>query len=251
MNAAGGSWDHVTRLLRQPGQPFADTSLFAVNAVSELMRRHVTVALSGDGGDEAFGGYDVYWRLGVIDLLQPAGRAARARASSVRRWAAVCATSLRRTTSRSSRRCSRRSGPRRAGATALRAAVAAAAAAGQHAPRSADSASGGGEHHGLILANDFLPKVDTASVRHGLEVRVPMLDEEVIDYGLTLPRTLRVRGRTGKRLLRALQPATCLPRSRPSRSTASRSPSCTRRGWRRSSATGRTPASTAAGCSSA
>jgi len=41
----------VTRLLRQPGQPFADSSLFAVDAVSELMRRHVSVALSGDGGE--------------------------------------------------------------------------------------------------------------------------------------------------------------------------------------------------------
>ena len=52
------------------GQPFADTSLFAVNAVCRLMRRHVTVALSGDGGDEGFGGYDVYWRIARIAALQ-------------------------------------------------------------------------------------------------------------------------------------------------------------------------------------
>src|SRR5262249_34369298 len=50
-----GTWEHVTALLLHSGQPFADTSFFAVNAVCKLMRRHVTVALSGDGGDEAFG----------------------------------------------------------------------------------------------------------------------------------------------------------------------------------------------------
>ena len=52
-----GPGEHITDLLSHAGQPFADTSLFAVNAVSRLMRKHVTVALSGDGGDEAFGGY--------------------------------------------------------------------------------------------------------------------------------------------------------------------------------------------------
>ena len=61
-----GTWDHVTGLLLHAGQPFADTSLFAVNAVCRLMRRHVTVALSGDGGDEGFGGYDSYWQLARI-----------------------------------------------------------------------------------------------------------------------------------------------------------------------------------------
>jgi asparagine synthetase B (glutamine-hydrolysing) len=47
-----------------------DTSLFAVNAICRLMRRYVTVAISGDGGDEAFGGYDIYWRLARIARWQ-------------------------------------------------------------------------------------------------------------------------------------------------------------------------------------
>src|SRR4029453_15972648 len=70
MNGVGGTWDHVTGLLRHYGQPFADTSQFAVNAVCRLMRQHVTVALSGDGGDEGFGGYDMYWRIARIAQVQ-------------------------------------------------------------------------------------------------------------------------------------------------------------------------------------
>jgi len=56
MDDMRGTWDYITGLLRHAGQPFADTSLFAVHAVCRLMRRHVTVALSGDGGDEGFDG---------------------------------------------------------------------------------------------------------------------------------------------------------------------------------------------------
>ena len=70
MDSVQGTWEHVTNLLRHAGQPFADTSLFAANAVCRLMRQHVTVALSGDGGDEAFGGYDLYWQLARIAIWQ-------------------------------------------------------------------------------------------------------------------------------------------------------------------------------------
>jgi len=56
----------------------------------------------------------------------------------------------------------------------------------------------------LILPNDFLFKVDTASMKEGLEVRVPMLDEELFAFGLSLPHRLKVNGRTCKRVLRAI-----------------------------------------------
>jgi asparagine synthase (glutamine-hydrolysing) len=222
---APGTWDHVTSLLLHAGQPFADTSLFAANAVCRLMRRHVTVALSGDGGDEGFGGYDVYWRI-----------------ANIARWQRL-PVQIRR------------------GGTALLASIPKLGDLTEHLPqrmRELDSADDTSvmqvlhcwireEEHGhlcretdvlpvrrlfephwehalppkacrlerlsvhatevntrLILPNDFLFKVDTASMRESLEVRVPMLDEDLFAFGLSLPHYLKVNGRTCKRVLRAV-----------------------------------------------
>src|SRR5262249_25540983 len=54
----------------------------------------------------------------------------------------------------------------------------------------------------LMLPNDFLFKVDTASMKESMEIRVPMLDEDLFDFGLSLPHSLKVNGRTCKNVLR-------------------------------------------------
>ena len=56
----------------------------------------------------------------------------------------------------------------------------------------------------LSMANDFLFKVDTASMRESLEVRVPMLDEDLFAFGLSLSHACKVEGRSSKRVLRAV-----------------------------------------------
>ena len=70
MENGQGTWDHITGLLAHAGQPFADTSLFAVNAVLQADAAARDSCLSGDGGDEGFGGYDVYWKIARIALWQ-------------------------------------------------------------------------------------------------------------------------------------------------------------------------------------
>jgi len=220
-----GTWDEVTGLLRHAGQPFADTSLFAVDAVSRAMREHVTVALSGDGGDEGFGGYEAYWNITAVDQLRRAPpflwrAAARALdplahvrlvrptlSRRLRDLAGADDTSVVQTLFSWVREREHRE--------LLADPEVAASPRRLFEPRWPLSLDGHGSidrlsacvlevNLRLVLPNQFLAKVDTASMRHSLEVRVPLLDEELIDFGLTLPHALRVERRTGKRVLRGL-----------------------------------------------
>jgi asparagine synthase (glutamine-hydrolysing) len=226
MGNSQGTWEHITGLLRHAGQPFADTSLFAVNAVSRLVRAHVTVALSGDGGDEAFGGYNLYWQIASIARFQmlPA---------LLRRTAPIAMTPLARfgiipesyrdrykdfvdgddisiiqnlfcwvREEEQGRLCldfdqtlpirrlfeprwEHRVPPGLSRAERL-------------------SVLATESNIRLILPNDFLFKVDMASMKESLEVRVPMLDEDLFALGLSLPHSCKVKGRTCKKVLRGV-----------------------------------------------
>lgn len=219
------SWDYVCELLRQPGQPFGDTSIFGVHAVSRLMRKHVTVALSGDGGDEGFGGYPTFsqiqsavwfqrlpmWAQHAVAMpMQAAGRL-----GVVPPGAASAAEQL--------------AGANDAGILAY---VLSWIRPQEHAnimrghdtlpvhrffeprwnhvlPSTASrlerlSALATEVRTRLILAGDYLPKVDAASMKEGLEVRVPMLDDHLFAYGLTLPHRLKVINGQTKPVLRAV-----------------------------------------------
>jgi asparagine synthase (glutamine-hydrolysing) len=221
----GGSWDDITALLRHAGQPFADTSLFAVDAVSRAMREHVTVALSGDGGDEGFGGYEAYWNVNTVAHL----RHAPAFLWHAAAWALEPLAYVGLVRPTLSRRLRDLAG---ADDTSVVQTLFSWLREGEHRelmvdPESAQpprrlfeqrwsvSLNGHGgidrlaacvveANMRLVLPNQFLTKVDIASMRHSLEVRVPLLDESLIDFGLTLPHRLRVQGRTGKRVLRKL-----------------------------------------------
>lgn len=225
MNDTRGSWDHITGLLLHAGQPFADTSLFAFNAVCRLMRRHVTVALSGDGGDEGFGGYALYHRILRITRWQnlPA---------QIWRGASIALAPLERIALIPERLPQRVKELAGADDTAVIQNLLCWVRDEEHRhlcrdvgllpvrrlfeprwenvlPPSASrlerlSAHATEIYTRLLLPNDFLFKVDMASMRESLEVRVPMLDEELFGFGLSLPHSLKVNGRVCKRVLRAV-----------------------------------------------
>lgn len=226
MDGIEGTWEYITGLLRHAGQPFADTSLFAVHAVCQLMRRYITVALSGDGGDEGFGGYNYYWQIARIAHLQTLPL-------PIWHGTSIALTPL------ASFGVVPRHWPQRfrelAGADDIAIIQNLFSWIGEEEqsrlwiedqkvlplrrlfepqweyrlPPDASrlerlSAYATEASIRLTLPNDFLFKVDTASMKESLEVRVPMLDEKLFAFGLSLPHRLKVKGRTGKRVLRAL-----------------------------------------------
>ena len=223
----------IPRLPTLYDEPFADPSMIPTFLVSELARRHVTVSLSGDGGDELFGGYGRYrlgralWR-GLEWIPGPVRRGAAALAlpsaapGSMSRLADALARPL--TGTRSLRERLRQA----ADVLAVRSPAAlyhylmsywklpAAIVPGASEPPipQTDStrwAAVSGIAHQMMyldlltyLPDDILVKLDRASMGVSLEGRVPLLDHRVIEFAWRLPLRFRMRGGVGKWLLRQL-----------------------------------------------
>jgi len=200
-------------------EPFADSSQIPTYAVCKLARQHVTVALSGDGGDELFLGYDRYFyakqwwnRLKRIPLplrqvaalishLHPerlAGLFGNLGRRTLWRIDAVGVTDFphfyKRLLSHHTHPASlvRGAGPETRSAlnTVL---------PGKDIFRSMslwDTL--------MYLPDDILTKVDRASMAVSLEARVPLLDHRVVEFAASLPTNLKVRDGQGKHLLREL-----------------------------------------------
>ncbi len=216
----------LSQILYRFGEPFADLSALAVHAISRAARAHITVALSGDGGDESFGGYA---NVQAAHLAQHA-----------RRWSPAL---LRRAAARvlGSGALSRRSATARRAASwlgqyvdrsvldhydlqnhwhqalrgrlyapAMRERVAGNAARALVAGLQADTDDlHDAERHlytdlHLRLPGDYLPKVDIASSLVSMEVRSPFLDPQVVEFAARLPLGVKLRWGRQKYLLRRL-----------------------------------------------
>ena len=199
-------------------EPFGDSSAIPTWYVSELARRHVTVVLSGDGGDELFGGYDRYFphhRVAAFDRWAPPG--SRAIASLAWPWLPHGATGknfLRRISRDEEGRYLDEIGyfqpdEKAALLTAdLRRQVGDADAGtrlGRHFARLRGLPWQGQMMHfdfETYLPEDILTKVDRMSMAHSIESRVPLLDNEVIEFAARLPAALKIKNGRRKHILK-------------------------------------------------
>lgn len=210
----------LPRMLRHFGEPFADSSALPTWLVSELARQRVTVALSGDGGDELFAGYTWLRRNLQVAQLRRAPAPCRAAALAIlRRWPASPRRNQLLRAFEDASSDSRAAYRRRLSCftAAERAALYQpewAAHLQAQPPRDAfaeHAAAGAGlglgdwmlrQDMAMYLPGDILTKVDRASMAHGLEVRVPMLDRALVDFALSLPFALKFHRGRSKRVLR-------------------------------------------------
>jgi asparagine synthase (glutamine-hydrolysing) len=235
-----GDWaltpEAIFDLLRHFDQPFADTSLFPTYWISRAVREHgIICTLSGDGGDEAFGGYGRFWRANRLAqlmawpgwLLDAAGatgarlagwtrdlgrqvakaaRFAQAGASD----SAVLIAGLSNYLTEHEKQALVRPAARDGLATAYR-------HFDGYVPRGTTALEELSRRltdrlFAVSLPADMLRKVDMMSMRASIEVRVPLLDEALVALGLALPHRLKTDGTSGKRVLRELA-RRWLPRS--------------------------------------
>ena len=227
---AKDDFDLIDQLAAIYDEPFADSSAMPTYRVCQSARAHVTVALSGDGGDEVFAGYRRY-RLhrneervrqalplalrkplfGFLGSIYPkadwAPRPLRAKttfqtlgretAEAYFRGMSLMRAEMRsRLFSSSFTRALQGYDPGEVLARHMNAAP-------------ADDPVSQAQYADLktYLSGDILTKVDRASMANSLEVRVPLLDHEVVEWAASLPATLKLRKSEGKYVFKkAIEP---------------------------------------------
>lgn len=201
----------IPKLASMFGEPFADSSQIPTYLVSKMTREHVTVSLSGDGGDELFCGYNSYesvvraWNkikqipyfirkpCGELVLHSPLRehRRTRIRASLLRAKGpsdlyihSYETDPLNHKISLDNKSCSYKYS--------------------EYDPKFLSEAN-----HNMMLMDllmyhpdDILVKVDRAAMAVSLETRVPMLDKDVVEFAWTLPIEYKREGAIGKKVLR-------------------------------------------------
>jgi len=196
-------------------QPLADPAYPLTWFLSRVTKREITVAISGDGADELFGGYDKFNRLsgnrprtplkGAMNWLHRRGLFPGAFAGSFltgEDWTHYKKVS-----------CGQFPGNRKDLSRFL-VKSAAARVSGRPLAKWLEEVEkyGGHDNRMALMKADFwtylsencLVKTDRASMASGLEVRVPFLGNEVVDFALKMPDEIHFKGRQGKQLLRGL-----------------------------------------------
>jgi len=230
----------IPRLPTLYDEPFSDSSQIPTFLVAQMARQQVTVALSGDGGDELFGGYERYGRTaGMWRRMRqtplPARRMASAALHAAPGWLWDCMDDVARAGDNGARfgslrqkadkvaRMLRQESPESFYGLSLShwqdpAAIVAGIGPCQDALAGADAVllrrlaalSLDPVERMMVLdmlvslSDDILVKVDRAAMSVSLETRVPLLDHRVVEFAWRLPAQMKMRDGQGKRILRRL-----------------------------------------------
>jgi len=206
-------------------EPTADASMLPTAMICKAAREQFTVVLSGDGGDEAFGGYDNHVRAARFDWVDSVPSGVRAFAAGVLSLAPRDSRA-----ERFGRRLPWPTGRWGIGAKlypfettlatclspAFRACAKKLCADYDHMLGPVSNCSLTEAQRTdlrVYLPDDVLLKSDRMSMLNSLEVRAPFLDHRLIEHGLSLPKAMRVSQGRGKHILRLLAQKRGLPRS--------------------------------------
>jgi asparagine synthase (glutamine-hydrolysing) len=219
----------ISRLPEIYDEPFGDSSQIPTHLVAALARKHVTVALSGDGGDELFGGYNRYvWGRSIWNRIGQAPQGFRHGVG--RMMTALSPAAWDRIGRHLPRRLQRPTlgdrihklasvidvdGPdelyrrlvsqhREPGSLIVGAEETPIWADAEAAAFGRSDLTERMMFHDLVgyLSDDILTKLDRAAMAVSLETRVPMLDHHVVEFAWRLPLTMKIRDGQGKWLLR-------------------------------------------------
>ena len=227
----------LPKLVWHYGEPFADPSAIPTYYVSAMARRHVTVALNGDGGDEAFLGYPRYRAMHYLAQLDHLPKAARTALAQMLGLAPVALQrKFRLAQIGDILQIDGDASAQRYGAALAsfnerdKAEGYGDAMRGERAPPAFDRLAPyfgqgtdlveGGNRADIhtYLPDDLMVKLDVASMAHGLETRSPLLDHILLEWAARLPADIKMKGGTTKALFKAamapLLPAEILHRKK-------------------------------------
>ncbi len=211
-------------------QPFADSSIVPTYLLAKFAREDLVVALSGDGGDEVFGGYDRYLATPILQTLNPVLGVAKFGSKiinksplSQKRKLSRAGTQLKAMPSMAERYFSIQSLTQR---VVLQNLLCSGIYEESIAIDFRDHFNQGIEFSKLnqlvrsdltyYLPGDILTKVDIATMANSLELRSPMLDVNVVEWGVSLPDKYKIKGFETKHILkdvaRSLVPAELIDR---------------------------------------
>ncbi len=197
-------------LVRHHDQPFGDSSALPTLLVSRLTRQHVTVALTGDGGDELFAGYERFYAATLIDRLRvvpPVGWKALAWALEQLPEGTGYRDRIKRA-GRFARAASLSRGEAYLDMVRIFTPQQIAALVGDGAPLPAAQIA---SPQALLsynletyLPDDLLVKTDRMTMMASLEARAPFLMQEVVELAFSIPFNLKLRGSATKHILKML-----------------------------------------------